>query len=97
MRECMVADLFESSMGGVGMPENMTGAPALVTAAHFATATSSDSALVKAMRAVHAHISPVVKTEGGRKITAHEPCGSPTFAQRAPTSHGIWRRQGALV
>ena len=79
------------------MPENVTGAPALVTAAHFATATSSDSALVKAMRAVHAHISPVVKTGGGRKITAHEPCGSPTFAQRAPTSHGIWRRQGALV
>ena len=59
-----VADLsgYGSDHLGVGMPENMTGPPALVTAAQFATATSSDSALVKAMRAAHAHISPVVKT-----------------------------------
>ena len=53
------------------MPENMTGPPALVTAAHFATATSSDSALVKAMRAAHAHISSAVKTKGDRGVTQH--------------------------
>ena len=56
---------------GVGMPENMTGPPALVTAAHFATATPSDSVLVKTMRAAHAHISSAVKTKGDREITQH--------------------------